>query len=151
MFHTGWSVQHLAYLKQDGLLKEAEMRDLKAGIREILHVANDSVLDEEDPNLLMRAWEVRNEKFIRWLVLDIVTACPSIEEFDWWIKSRDEGQQYVLWQWKVRRHGDGRLKSLVGKLTWSGCFEGCMPMKVAVGSELEYAIKAWKLAQVDTK
>lgn len=149
--YTHWQIKSLAYLKRERLINWKRIDEVESGIREVLGMKEDAELDETDPNLLVRAWEARNEKLFRWLVSSVATECPTLEEFDWWLKSDVEAGKHMLWHWEIQRSEDGRVKSVKGKLTWTGYREGCMPPRVAVGSALESALKGWKLAEADIK
>lgn len=110
---------------------------LLQGIQQALHLDEDAELDEDDPQLLMRAWEAHNYPFVSRWVRRMADQCHVLEELDWYVL--EEPLHSVLWEWKVVRRDDGGVKFVNGVLSWTqGYKETPPPFPVYVGQELEY-------------
>lgn len=111
--------------------------EVRAAIRRALCMDEDDPLDEDDPQLLMHAWEAHNYPRVSRLVRKIAEACPVLEEFEWYVSDRPE--RTVVWSWKIIRDKDGSVRQVNGTLLWQGCMCGDPPpFPVYVGQELEY-------------
>lgn len=125
-----------------------EYQSIRSKVREALAMEDDAELDENDDTLVMRAWRAHNEKLIARLVRYIAGRCPCLDEFDWWLQQWsdkvDMADQlcHVCWHWKIKRNATRNPVAVLGTLAWERHEPGCTPLPMAVGSELQYALKS---------
>lgn len=129
----------LSVLRRKGLYSPAGMERLEGAIRRVFDLGENSVLDQDDPYLVMQAWEARNYQDVCNLVRHLADSrWKSLEEFEWYVLD-EVGTDSMVWTWKIHRREDGSVRLVNGTLTWSGCLRGNpAPFPVYVGQELEY-------------
>jgi hypothetical protein len=99
----------------------------------------DDVPDEEV--LIMPAWEAANEPKMASKVRLLAKACPTLEEFEWYMDWTDQAEDAPLWNWKIRRDKtpERKLHMISGHLFWKGSPRGDPPpLLTLVGTELDY-------------
>lgn len=112
---------------------------VRAAIRRALRLDDDATLDEDDPQLLMTAWEAHNYPRVARLVRKIAEACPTLEELDWYTHHATGPAHDGLRAWDILREASGEVRMVNGTLTWAGCVRGdVFPPPIYVGQELEY-------------
>ncbi|KAF7793323.1 hypothetical protein EIP86_004435 [Pleurotus ostreatoroseus] len=86
-------------------------------------------LDEEDDQLIMKAWEARNTRIVARVMRMLATRCPKLEEIEWYphtdLDDTELELSYVRWRWTVNRGAAGPKGDIA-------------PQLIAVGEELEY-------------
>ncbi|KAI0347775.1 hypothetical protein BDW22DRAFT_1424042 [Trametopsis cervina] len=143
----GLTLGSMLTLTHTGHTKITEgFEELLVAMRAALHLENDAELDEYDGNLLMQAWQARNEHHVtQYIVRRIAQWCPSLKQFEWYaVDGKDDSRIYegVRWLWKIERDTNRRPRVGPGELLWTGCAQGNPPMfYMLVGSELERALK----------
>lgn len=121
--------------EDDDLGDDGAYSDFKASLRTIL----DEEPDEDDPDVVMRAWELRNTPHAARGFRLLAEACPLLEEIEWqiphyWLSMESN------WVWKVCRDSSGRVRMMTPqKLTWTGSARGEPYPDILVGQELAYA------------
>lgn len=129
-------------------MSDSKLAQLEDSIRRSLNLEDDAVLDYTDDTLLMRAWETRHYHRVARHVRTIAEACPSLEEFEWYlIDDKQECETYmaVRWMWRVRRDRMGQIKLVSGELAWTNCMHGDPPrFYMLVGEELRRALTMGK-------
>ena len=100
-------------------------------------------LDEEDDQLIMKAWEARNTHIVARVMRMLATRCPKLEEIEWYphtdLDDTELELSYVRWRWTVNRGATGYIRLVHGRLTWEDRHKGDLaPQLIAVGEELEY-------------
>ncbi|GJE85828.1 hypothetical protein PsYK624_019070 [Phanerochaete sordida] len=120
---------------------DAEVKRITDAIRFALCLDDDVPLDEDDPELLMQAWEAHNNTLVARLVRQLASVNPQLEEFDWYVLDDPSGDT-VLWHWKIYRQDDGAVSRVLGHLAWTGCGRGDPPpFPVYVGQESDCALR----------